>query len=341
VKVLALTRSDDNRCVEDVRKAVAARGGKLIRLDTDRFPSEVVLRSALDPASATVEIEAEGERCVLAELAGVWHRRIAVGQALPATMEPDLLRVSRQESRAALLNAVAVGGTFVLDPLHVLDPARNKDLQLRVARSLGLDVPRTLTTNDPRAARAFWDECRGEMVTKMLSSFALEREGREQVVFTSAVRAQDLGALDELRLCPMVFQERLPKAHELRVTVVGTRVFSASIDSQSRPEAKVDWRKKGNEMVREWREAPLPAEVERKVLALMDAFALNYGALDFVVTPDGRHVFLEVNPVGEFFWLEEAPGFPISEALADVLLGRAPRRTRPVLGSAAFAQGGP
>ena len=60
----------------------------------------------------------------------------------------------------------------------------------------------------------------------------------------------------------------------------------------------------------------------------MEALGLNYGALDFIVTPDGRHVFLEVNPAGEFMWLTRHPGLPIAEALADVLTGRAARRER-------------
>jgi D-alanine-D-alanine ligase-like ATP-grasp enzyme len=66
--------------------------------------------------------------------------------------------------------------------------------------------------------------------------------------------------------------------------------------------------------------------VEEKLLRLMDYFNLNYGAADFIVTPEGRHVFLEVNPAGEFFWLEHRPGLPISAAIADVLLGLAKRR---------------
>lgn len=62
----------------------------------------------------------------------------------------------------------------------------------------------------------------------------------------------------------------------------------------------------------------------------MDRFGLNYGVIDMTVTPDDRLVFLELNPVRECFWLEHAPGLPISAAIADVLLDRAQRRT-PVL----------
>lgn len=70
----------------------------------------------------------------------------------------------------------------------------------------------------------------------------------------------------------------------------------------------------------------MPSEVEQRLMGLMDYLSLNYGAIDIIVTPDGRHIFLEVNPVGEFFWLERCPGLPISQAIADVLLGRGYRR---------------
>jgi glutathione synthase/RimK-type ligase-like ATP-grasp enzyme len=130
----------------------------------------------------------------------------------------------------------------------------------------------------------------------------------------------------------MTFQEKVPKALELRATVVGGRVFTASIDSQAHAEARTDWRRQGLELERAWQPYQLPPEVEVALLRLMDRFGLNYGASDFIVQPDGAHVFLEVNPGGEFFWLDRAPGLGISGALADLLLGLAPRRTPRMLG---------
>jgi glutathione synthase/RimK-type ligase-like ATP-grasp enzyme len=160
----------------------------------------------------------------------------------------------------------------------------------------------------------------------MLSSFAVYEGGRELVVFTSPVKPEDLTDLSGLSLCPATFQEMIPKALELRATVVGDRVMSASIDSQSSERAANDWRRDGLRLIQDWRPYQLPQEVEEKILRLMDYFVLNYGAVDIIVTPDGRHVFLEVNPAGEFFWLERSPGLPISDAIADVLLGRSYRR---------------
>jgi glutathione synthase/RimK-type ligase-like ATP-grasp enzyme len=164
------------------------------------------------------------------------------------------------------------------------------------------------------------------MVTKMLSSFAIYDEGKELVVFTNPVKPEDLADLSGLSLCPATFQELLPKSLEIRVTVVGHRIMAAAVDSQVSARAAHDWRRDGLRMIQDWRPYQLPHEVEEKILRLMDYFSLNYGAIDIILTPDGRHMFLELNPCGEFFWLEHAPGLPISDAISDVLLGHSPRR---------------
>jgi hypothetical protein len=45
---------------------------------------------------------------------------------------------------------------------------------------------------------------------------------------------------------------------------------------------------------------------------------LNYGAFDFVVTPNDEWV-MECNPAGQWLWLEHETGVPIAAALADLL----------------------
>jgi glutathione synthase/RimK-type ligase-like ATP-grasp enzyme len=330
--VLILTRSDDNECVVNVTRAVEARGGSVFRVDTDLFPTELRLGVLLRPRGGAARwLErrngSELERVDLDRVTAVWHRRLHFAAAIPPDMDPDLRDAARKESRRALLGTVGSLDAFVLDPEPRLRRAENKELQLRLAAAAGLETPRTLITNDPDAVRAFAADCEAGIVAKMLSSFAVrDAEGRESVVFTTPIAPADLEDLDGLRYSPTTFQERVPKRLELRVTVVGERVFAASIDSASRAGAEVDWRRKGLELALDWQPFDLPEGVRQRILALMDALGLNYGALDVVLTPDERFVFLEVNPAGEFFWLERAPGLAISDALADVLLGRAPRR---------------
>lgn len=326
--VLIITHSGDNESVESVARAVVERGGRALRLDTDRFPSEVRVAARYGgEGEGSVTFGAGEYEVDLNEVGAVWHRRLSVAARLPRELDAQLRAASVGESRAALLGALAGLTAFRVDPEQSIRRAEQKPLQLRAARELGLEVPRTLVTNDPAAVRDFYAACDGRLVTKMLSSFAVyDREGREHVVFTNPVGPEDLEDLTGLSLCPMTFQERVEKRLELRATVVGRRVFTASIDSQSSARAAHDWRRDGVALVDEWRPYELPPEAEARLLALMDYFGLNYGAADFILTPDGRHVFLELNPSGEFFWLEHGPGLDISGALADVLLGLAPRR---------------
>lgn len=323
--VLILTHSKDNSCVDTVTTAVQRRGGRVVRMDTDQLPTAVRFASRRGPGGTRCELHATGDLVLDADTA-IWHRRIAFGDAIPRTMPHQVRAACVQETRRAFLGALTAHEGFVLDPEHRIRRAESKDLQLRLAERIGLAVPRTLVSNDPEAVRAFAAECGGNLITKMQAAFAIYEDGKENVVFTNPVSAADLADLDGLRYCPMVFQERVAKALELRVTIVGERVFTAAIDSQRHERGQADWRRVGARTVDEWRPFDLPADVQRQMLALVDELQLNYGAADLILTPDDRFVFLEINPSGEFFWLDHGPNHPISAALADVLLGKVRRR---------------
>ncbi|MFO0652907.1 MAG: MvdD family ATP-grasp ribosomal peptide maturase [Polyangiales bacterium] len=325
--ILIITHRDDNPSVEQVREAVEARGDRAWRFDTDRYPTEIKLSVSEGRDAPRATLEGPDGTLHLDEVTAVWWRRTHTGRDIPRDMERQMRAACVEESKRSLAGTLAALDAFTVDPMPVIRRAENKPLQLKVARALGLDVPRTLTSNDPAAVRAFAATCPGGMITKMMASFAIyDEDGREHVVFTNPVSDDHLADLDGLSLCPMTFQEKLEKRVELRVTVVGDRVFTASIDSQRASRAKHDWRREGSALLGEWRHYELPDDVAQRLLRYMDHFGLTYGAADFIVTPEGRHVFLECNPAGEWFWLQVSPGLPIAEAMADVLTGRAPHR---------------
>ena len=137
--------------------------------------------------------------------------------------------------------------------------------------------------------------------------------------YTEPVRPRDLLHVEDLRLCPLLVQPYVPKRLELRVTVVGHQVFAAAIDSQATNHTRLDWRRyddAGTPI------APfaLPGEVANRCRALVHELGLRYGAIDLVLTPDDRFVFLEINPNGQYLWIELATDLPISDAIADHLL---------------------
>jgi MvdD family ATP-grasp ribosomal peptide maturase len=319
VTVLIITHSQDNESIPLVIQAIEAQGGKAFRFDTDRFPTEMQL-DVYYGETEQVTLKVDDQILDLNEVSAVWYRRIAIGSKIPDSMDKQLRQASLKESRVTIEGMIASTKGFHLDPLPNIRRAENKQLQLQIAREVGLDTPRTLTTNNPVAVKKFAQECQQGIITKMLSSFAIyDQQGREQVVFTNPISSEDLNNLDGLSFCPMTFQEIIPKALELRTIIVGKRVLTAAVDSQTLDKARYDWRKQGIALLDAWESYTLPKDVEDKLLKLMAEFRLNYGALDIILTPDGRYVFLEVNPVGEFFWLERCPGLPISQAIAEVL----------------------
>src|SRR5690606_27287687 len=113
-----------------------------------------------------------------------------------------------------------------------------------------------------------------------------------------------------IRICPVFVQQYIPKAFELRVTIVGSQIFSCAIHSQSRVESAEDWRRLDASEIKH-QVFRLPQEIEVKVRRLMKSLGLVYGAIDMIVTPAGDFYFLEINPNGHWHWIEHFTGLKI------------------------------
>src|SRR5687768_14184071 len=160
MSILIVTHTNDNDSVARVIEAIARKGGHTIRFDTDRYPTDVLLtayygRSGDERLTHTNE---EGE-FDLREVTAIWHRRLNFGARLPATLDSQLRHASLAETSAAAHGMLASLKAFRMDHVHHIRRAENKQLQLQVARELGLNTPRTLTTNDPAAVREFAKKC--------------------------------------------------------------------------------------------------------------------------------------------------------------------------------------
>jgi glutathione synthase/RimK-type ligase-like ATP-grasp enzyme len=226
---------------------------------------------------------------------------------------------------------------WVSFPLNI-DRARYKTSQLQMASSLGLQVPRTLVSNDPDCVRPFYEACDRQMIYKTLGnsspgilragiSLAERRQYKQEypnerlfrAVHTTPIHEQDLALLDTLRLVPGFCQEYMPKRVELRVTVIGDEIFTAELHSQVHEQTRYDWR--NNEVKIPTFEHQLPVEIAEKCMALTKAYGLNFSASDLILTPDGRYVFLEMNANGQFLWVQQrVPTLRMKEALAACLI---------------------
>ncbi len=325
-KILIITHSEDHECVTNVTSALEDQGASVLRFNTDKFPTEVGLTTEYSNFALHNYLQIGEERHKLSEISACWYRRLKVGHGIPEDMDPQLRKPSIEESRRTFFGVLHSLDAFCLDPYYHVKRGSIKQLQLKIAVELGLNIPKTCITNRAEEVRRFYAQCPAGVITKMQTAFAVYREGVENVVFTNQIDEDMLDELDGLELCPMTFQEAIPKALEIRVTIAGDQIFSAAIDSQQSERSKMDWRKDGVGLIDQWVDHPLPKELNDKLLAMMDRFQLNYGAIDLILHPDGRYFFLEINPAGEYMWLERTPGYKISEHLAKILLGKVYRR---------------
>ncbi len=320
--VLLITHSGDFFTIDRVAKALSKKGAQPFRLDTDKFPLEVQLTAHFDKSKSYHTIEYDNYSISTKQVQAVWMRRIWE-PILSQELAPKFREACARESQVTLESFWdSLKEARWVDDLERIDYANNKLRQLRIASEIGFVIPQTLVTNKAESARDFFQQVKGKMVSKLLTPLSRSMEANSSFfLYTSTVKEEDLQDAESLRYCPMVFQEQIPKHLELRVVYVNGNVFVGALNAEVYAAAKADWRKPGVE-VGTWQHHQLPDEVASRLQAFMRRFGLLFGALDFILTPSGEYVFLEVNPLGEWGMLEKDLDLPIASAIADTLLQR-------------------
>lgn len=303
--------------VAAVAAELRSRGRPVAHLDPATYPRQSSLGFTIGPGSPArhraggIDLDAVG----VGWIGG--HRDVRLSGALG--------NAGRRFARAAALQGLdsflrGCPFPWVNDP-DAAAVADDKLHQLAMAHRLGLTVPATLVTNDPAEFRRFRRE-HGKLVAKSIAgSQGLPASKR---ILTQVVGPRDAAHADQVRHAPVCFQEYVAKASELRVTVIGRRAYAVRIHSQEHARTRDDWRRYGPGL--RYSAARLPTDVRAKCVRLTRGLGLGYGGIDLVERPDGTHVFLEINTLPAWLWLEDSTGEPITAALADHVLATAGAR---------------
>jgi glutathione synthase/RimK-type ligase-like ATP-grasp enzyme len=253
----------------------------------------------------------------------VWRRRWHQMRGLAPLPDagPEARRLAQRHVAAELV-AVSHAVFAMLEDRPWLSRPRvvNKVWALRLARQAGLEIPETLVTNRRDELLAFMD-AHGEVVTKCASDGEMfpDEEDRSWATYTSLVTRDEAERLPEA-LFPSLVQARVPKSWELRVFYLDGECWPMAIFSQADARTAVDFREYNHDRPNRTVPYRLPAEVEAAVRRFMEAAGLETGSLDLVRTPDGRHVFLEVNPVGQLGMVAEPCNYPLYRRIAEHLI---------------------
>ncbi|MGW8780305.1 ATP-grasp ribosomal peptide maturase [Streptomyces sp. NPDC055796] len=308
--VLVLTKPDDVT-TDLVLRILAERRVPVVRLDpgTD-LHAGAALTATYGTGGQRGTLRTPSRELDLTRVRSVWTRRPS-----PFDGPPEL---ERQDRRFAASQSLwGVGGILASLPgAHYVNhpwdnrAAEYKPAQLSAARRCGLSVPSTLITNDADRAGEFAAHQSGGVVYKPLWNTPYAVDGRARQVWVRDVHPQEITAA--VAGCPHMFQAKVEKAFDVRLTAVGHRLFAVRIDSPD-----LDWRHRQSLM--ECTPITVPDQVARSVSAYLTGSRLTFGAFDFAVTPAGDWYFLECNPNGQWAWQPAPITGSIARALADQL----------------------
>jgi hypothetical protein len=307
--MLLIVSNTQDVTVDYLVNRIGQSGPKFFRLNTDNFLNDARFDYKIGHPKLIV-----GNRDYCPEeFSNVWYRR------------PERLRghqfEDNPEGKVALdewAEALEAFFAHIPQPRWMNHPSANfaashKLQQLTVATQLGFSVPRTLVTQDQNELLGFYDECDGKMIVKPMGGGYIERPmGNDSLIYTNQVKKDDLSDLSNLGHSPTFFQEFVQKVIDVRITIVDGELHPVELigfgpDGSQRCDIR---RNNMDDVI--YRRIAVPRHVNEALHALMKHYGMRFGAIDMAVTKNGQWIFFEVNPNGQWAWLDLVGGQDIA-----------------------------
>ncbi|CAI8915931.1 RimK domain-containing protein [Pseudomonas sp. IT-P258] len=289
------------------------RGQPFFRLNTEQLPQALCSMAGFPRDAWSISLDGVVVRG--AAITGAYFRRPGAPVVPDTATDPGERAYIEAEWSSFLKSLYSrLEGRWLNSPTKIF-MAEDKPMQLLLAQEIGFHVPQAFVTNDILCARAI--SALGQAIGKPLRQAVLAGE-TERVIFTSRLAEIEDEQAEAIRLSPFIVQSEILKQYDVRVTVVGERVFVTAIWSQDNEETITDWRKGSRPDLRH-EKIVLDRRVERQCVKLVQRLGLRYGAIDLVCDQSGKLWFLEINPNGQWAWIENLTGYPIAAAIVDEL----------------------
>jgi glutathione synthase/RimK-type ligase-like ATP-grasp enzyme len=308
VPIVLIFAPPDDLHAAVVAKVLADRKQPFELIDLTELSQNIQTTYKIDGNTDCQLVLASGKVIDSTDILSVWWRRASL---------PQLKKNDGQEKNAEYFlgqwTQFVENLEFFIPAKWVNSPrnarsARLKGRQLKLAQQLGLRIPKTLITNNPREVREFVAKG-NSLIYKAIG------ESKNTLTATQPLLDSDLERLDSLQNCPAIFQERIDAQLDIRVTAIDGVLYAVEIESQ-KGYSKLDWRFDHDVP---FNPHSLDTATDKKLQQLLDELGLVYGAIDLRLTPEGEYVFLEVNPGGQYLFAEILAGVPLSEKMADFL----------------------
>lgn len=311
-QVLIITNQEDIT-TDFIVLELKRRGIPYFRLNTETIAQS---RIEFDPSSGkdSFKLSFADKRIDLKSVGAAYYRRPGAPTPLIDPIHDSAYYYCETEWNS-LLKALysLIDDKWLNSPINI-QKAENKPLQLLTAATLGFKIPETRITNHLEYAKSINSF---SVIGKPLKNSLIEGNDSPGIIFTSELNMQVLNDM-EVALSPVIFQAQIDKKFDVRVTVVGEKVFSAAIHSQSNESSKVDWRASQNEIL-EHTAIIIPDRIQSLCKQITQRFGLKFSAIDLIQDTNDDWWFLEINPNGQWAWIECRTDLPITSAIVDEL----------------------
>lgn len=282
------SRGDHHGAVVAERLRQLRRGDlevRIVDMDTASVDGGIVWQMDRDSVPVLRIKDALGDWFDIGASTLIWSRRFSRPQRHDDA-EGSLTIQWRQTAKIIS----ALPGPIWRDHPDAILAAESKPAQLMAARHAGLNTPETLVSQDPSAIRSFFDQCDGQMIVKPVKGH-LKRQ-----IYTVQLNKDALRDDAALRQFPAIYQRKITGQNHIRVVVLQDEAQVFAIRSTD-----LDWRRREDIKITS---ATLPAEEIDRMRKALHALNLTMGVFDAKYDVDGKLWFLEVNPQGQFFFLE-------------------------------------
>jgi len=323
VKVLIPTKPDDAHAIF-VKLALEIKGHEGVIWYTSDFPEQQthsfsIINNHLNWNSLGADFKIDNDCFDV-----VWLRRPRK-PLIPNSIHPDDIENAVHENNMFFQTfwQVIAPDALWINPVNNAKIVSCKLLQLKIASEVGLKTPETLVSNDPLKIKEFIQVFnKDRVIYKTLYPLFWLNEKEMRLTYTKEVTLDDLPLDSTLQSTPGIFQRKILKSYELRLTFFGDYVVPVKIHSQVHPKGILDWRHvPTHELVVE--KIELPTVIYNSCRKFMKHFGIVFGAFDFIVTPENEYYFLEINEQGQFLWIEDIdPTIKMLDIFTDYLINR-------------------
>lgn len=327
--VLIVTTTHDvgaDFIIKDLRSRPSVQ---VFRFNTEEYPSKIKITVSHNSRGEINTTFCFPEQGVLksSEIFSAYYRREA---------EPELDKLIKRKDDRLFARTEIVGALDTvwdtLDCLWVNHPRYSTSLMTKVAQThygglVGLRVPKTIITSNYNEIIDFYKMCNQNVVIKQLGNARGSQDWIEGRLYTQKIEPEHLKLFKNAKYAPIMMQEAIAKKFELRITVVGDKILPVKIDSQYNTRTMNDWRRGPIGKIPH-EKFKIPPIIANKLLRLHKKLNLIYSGTDMIVTPNNKYVLLELNPNGEYVWIEVLTGLPITKAISELLLSERKRHAR-------------